>query len=130
MKSFILALAFVGTSAFAGTNGYDIKIDMSLNGKHISSPQFIVKEGLKASMTQKNESQESFIEVIATEGTIQNNKGILMTFVVGTIDRNGQKIVTAQPQILAKENVPAKITVGTKDGNQLSMSVIANRKSL
>lgn len=43
MKLFAIVLAFVGSSAFASTNGYDLKMDLSLNGKHVSSPRVIVK---------------------------------------------------------------------------------------
>lgn len=130
MKMLVMVLAFVGSSAFAATNGYDLKMDLSLNGKHISSPRVIVKAGETATVTQKTDTEESFIEVVATEGSIQNHKGILMNFVVGVIGKNGERTIKATPQVLAKENEPAQITVGEKNGEEVSLSVVAKRKAL
>lgn len=122
----------VGNSAFAATtNGYDLKMDLSLNGKHISSPRVIVKESETATITQKTDTEETFIEVVAAEREIQNHKGILMKFTVGTISKDGQRTIISKPQILANENEKAQITVGKSGGSvNLSLSVLAQRKSL
>lgn len=130
MKLLGLALILVGSSAFASTNGYDLKMDLSMNGKHVSSPRIILKAGEKGTINQKTDTEESFIEVVATEGQVQNNKGIMMNFTVGYIGKNGERTIVSKPQILAKENEPALITVGEKDGTELSLSVVAKRKSL
>lgn len=130
MKMLMAALLFVGISAFASTGGYDLKMDLSLNGKLVSSPRMIVKAGEKAMITQSNNSEESFIEVTAKEGPIQNHKGILMNFVVGTVGKDGKRTVLSEPQILAKENEPAQITVDEANGSKMSLSVVAKRKSL
>lgn len=130
MKLVAIVLAFICSSAFASTNGYDLKMDLSLNGKHVSSPRLIVKAGETASISQKTDTEESFIEVVATEGSIQNHQGILMNFIVGVIDQNGQRVIKAKPQILANENEAAQITVGENNGDEISLSVVATRKSL
>ncbi len=136
MKSLGLALlaatlAMTG-SAFASTNAYDLKMDLSLNGKHVSSPHVIAKEGKPATITQENSSNGHFIEVIATEGSIQNHKGILMKFVVGTIGKNGERTIISRPQVVAKEGEPAKITQSdSKNGAEyLSLSVTAKKTTL
>lgn len=130
MKLIAIVLAFMGSSAFASTNAYDLKMDLWMNGKHVSSPRIIVKAGEMGSISQKTDTEESFIEVVATEGQFQNHKGIMMNFTVGYIGKNGERTVVSKPQILAKENEPALITVGEKDGTELSLSVVAKRKSL
>lgn len=130
MKLLGLALLMVGSSALAATNGYDLKMDLSMNGKHVASPRIIVKAGEMRTVNQKIDTEESFIEVVATEGQIQNNKGIMMSFTVGYIGKNGEKTVVSKPQILAKENEPALITVEKKNGTELSLSVLVKRKSL
>lgn len=130
MKLVAIVLTFIGSTAFASTNGYDLKMDLSLNGKHVSSPRLIVKAGETAYINQKTDTEESFIEVVATEGSIQNHQGILMNFIVGVIDQNGQRVIKAKPQILAKENEAAQITVGENNGDEISLSVVATRKSL
>ncbi len=130
MKLVAIVLAFIGSSAFASTNAYDLKMELSLNGKHVSSPRLTVKAGETAYINQKTDIEESFIEVVATEGAIQNHQGILMNFIVGVIDQNGQRVIKAKPQILANENEAAQITIGENNGDEISLSVIATRKSL
>ena len=129
MKKLGLLLLLAGSSALAA-KGYDLKMDLSLNGKHVSSPRLIVKAGETASISQKTDTEESFIEVVATEGSIQNHQSILMNFIVGVIDQNGQIVIKAKPQILANENEAAQITVGENNGDEISLSVVATRKSL
>ncbi|MBL7544088.1 MAG: hypothetical protein JNL11_09735 [Bdellovibrionaceae bacterium] len=130
MKLVAIVLAFISSSAFASTNSYDLKMDLSLNRRHVSSPRLIVKAGETAYINQKTDTEESFIEVVATEGSIQNHQGILMNFIVGVIDQNGQRVIKAKPQILASENEAAQITVGENNGDEISLSVVATRKSL
>jgi len=132
MKLLGIALLAMSGSAFASSNAYDLKMDLSLDGKHVSSPRVVVKEGEPATVTQENGSKKQFIEVIATEGSIQNHKGILMKFTVGTIGENGERTIVAKPQVLAKEGEPAKITQSdTKSGvEHLSLSVVAKKTTL
>ena len=130
MKLMAIALVFVGGSVFASTNGYDLKMDLSVNGKQISSPRVMVKAGETATINQKTETEESFIEVVATEGSIQNHKGILMKFTVGVIAQNGERVIKSQPQVLAKENEKTQVTIGENNGDEISLSVVAKRKSL
>ncbi len=130
MKLIVLVLSFMSSMALASSNGYDLKMDLSMNGKHVSSPQLIVKAGEKATINQNTNGIENFIEVVATEGSIQNHKGILMNFVVGVIGKNGERIIKSTPQILAKENQAAQITVGENSTETVSLTVIAKRKAL
>jgi hypothetical protein len=130
MKLLAIALAFVGGSALASTNGYDLKMDLSLNGKHVSSPRLIVRAGETAYISQKTDTEETFIEVVADEGSIQNHQGILMNFTVGIIDQNGQRVIKATPQILSKENEASQIRVGKSSSDEISLSVVATRKSI
>lgn len=130
MKILGMALLMTLGTAYASTNSYDLKMDLSLNGKHVSSPRIIVKEGEVASITQKTANEEQFIDVIATKSEMRNiSNGILMKFTVGTIDKNGVKHISARPQVITKENVQAKITQGNNEGKEeLSLSVIASKQ--
>lgn len=121
----------VGNSGFsAATNGYDFKIELSFNGKHISSPPFFVKENELKTVIQETDTEVVFIEVIASEGEIQNHKGILMKFTVGMIGKDGQRTTISKPQILANESEQAQINVGKSGGSEnLALSVVAKRKS-
>lgn len=130
MKLVALVLAFLCSPAFASTVSYDLKMELSINGKPVSSPRLIVKSGEMGSISQTADTEESFIEVIATEGQVQGHKGIMMNFTIGYIGKNSDRTIVSKPQILAKENEPALITVGEKDGTELSVSVVAKRKFL
>lgn len=131
MKGFALVVLFVSQASFAATNGYDLKMEMALDKKTIASPRIIVQENLSAMVTQKTDSEENFIEVTASEGSVGGNKGILMKFIIGSIGKNGQKTILSEPQVLAKENEPAKIKIEDgHDGGELSLTVIAKRTSL
>jgi type II secretory pathway component HofQ len=132
MKLLEIVLFAVSTSAFASSNAYDLKMDLSLDGKHVSSPRVVVNEGEPAIVTQDNGAKKLSIEVVATEGSIQNHQGIMMRFAISTIGENGERTVIARPQILAKEGEPAKITQSdSKSGSeQLSISVTAHKTTL
>jgi hypothetical protein len=42
-------------------------MDLSLNGKHVSSPQVVTKEGETTTVIQESNGQKIFMEVVATE---------------------------------------------------------------
>lgn len=130
MKELGLALLFVGHSAFAATNGYDLKMALSMNGKLTSSSHIVVKAGETATIDPKEGTEQNFIEVVATEGEGQTKSGILMKFAVGYIGKSGKRTIVSRPQILAMENEPASITVGQKGKPEISLSVVAKRTSL
>lgn len=134
MKKYIFAIvALLSSTAFAASTGYDLNLELSINGKHISSSRIVALAGEKASITQRMENSKdgNFIEVVATEGEIQGKKGILMNFVVGTIDRDGKKTILARPSILSTENQKAEMTVSEENNkDSVSLSVVAQRKTL
>lgn len=129
MKLVSIIVYFICSSAFASKNSYDLKMDLSINGKHIASPRVFVKAGEMKTITQKTGNEESFIEVVATEGSIQDHKGILVNFAVGFISKNGERTIKAKPQLLAKENESTQITITENNGEVISLSVVAKRKS-
>lgn len=106
-------------------------MELSLNGKKVSTPRTIVREGQVGSVTEGNSAEQIFIEVVAKEGEIQNHKGIMMNFVVGKIGHDGQKTIMSRPQILTKENEAAQVALTETNGQEaILLSVVAQRKSL
>jgi ribosomal protein S4 len=127
---FSILLLFFSSSVFAANKVYDLKMDLLVNGKRVSSPRVYVKEGEIARVDEASPRSKSFIEVVASEGEIQNRKGILMNFTVGYFDKVGNKKIVSQPQVLAKENEIASIEVNNMNGKEkLKLSVLAQRKS-
>lgn len=125
-NSFVI---LVGSPALAKSNAYDLKMELSLNGKHVSSPRILTKEGESASVTQEANGEKVFLDVIATEKPTNNKPGILLKFVVGTVSATGEKTTVSTPQIIALENEKAQISVTAKD-REMSLSVSASRKTL
>jgi type II secretory pathway component GspD/PulD (secretin) len=108
---------------------YEIDMNLSLNGgKYITSPRITVKDGVAATMAESTNNAETFIEVVATEGQIQDRKGIFMKFKVGTVDKDGNKTIISEPQILASENEPAQISIGDNTNGTEKMSLIVVAK--
>jgi hypothetical protein len=121
----------ISSSVFASTNGYDLKIELSMHGKHVSSPRVTTKEGEVASVTQEANGEKIFMDVIATEKPTNNKQAILMKFVIGTISAEGIRTVVATPQVISIANEKAQITLSNEQGKEdLSVSVIASRKAL
>jgi O-glycosyl hydrolase len=112
-------------------------MDLSLNGKHFSSPRLHVQEGVVGSVetTSKDKTGylvSNYIDVKATEILVSNKKRIKMNFTVGILDKTGQKVVTSKSNIIARENENVKITLSENEDSSkhLVLSVVAKRKSL
>ena len=84
MKVFMTIIAvLVSASVLAAPNNtYQIKMSFSIEGKSDSTMSVAVEEGKMGSVVSENEKERTFFEVVATEGEIEGNKGILMKFSV------------------------------------------------
>lgn len=131
-KILLAMICLLSTSVFASEKAFDLKIEMSVDGKHVSSPRIVVKEGEKGTVIQESNGEKNFIEVVAKEGKAPNGvQGIHMAFVVGKIANDGSRTVVSQPQILSIPNEKAQITIGEKGKPEvLSLSVVANTTTL
>lgn len=134
--SILLATVFLASTTFSAiqkTKAYDLDMQLSLNGKLVSSPRIITKVGEATTIIQKTdgETEQRYIEVTAIDSSILGNKGIMMTFVVGSISKDGERKILSKPQVFAQENKKAEVTVGHGDNKEtLSLSVVAKRKAL
>lgn len=133
MKKMIFALAALTSSfAFASKDAYELKVDLSIDGKLVSSPKIVTAVGETASIIQKGENSETFLEVVATEGegAIKGRKAILMKFVIGRIE-NGVRKILSTPQIVAAESSKAEMSIGhTGEKDNITVAVVAERTSL
>jgi hypothetical protein len=115
----------------ASEQGFDLKMNLSLKGEHISSPRVVVKDGEMATVVQNSGSEKTFMEVVATENRVNGKNAISMKFSIGKIDVDGIKRIISEPQIIALENEKAEMILDDKDGRQdISLSVTATRKEL
>lgn len=135
MQKLLVTLGFFFTAAVASAAPgadtiYDIKIELSLGGKRVASPRIITRDGSRASVTETDTTtgESAFVEVVPTASS-KNERGIFMTFIVGKIGKNGERIEVGRPQIIARENQRAEITVeDDKGGEELRLSVLATEK--
>lgn len=126
----LISCLLFSSSLFAATDKmFNLQMELSIDGKVISSPSVVTADGEMATVTQETASGKTHIEVVTTEGTVGNRKGIMMRFAVSAVDEAGKKTYLGRPQIFAYENQPANITV-TDDDRTLSLSVIAQKQTL
>ncbi len=124
MKVLGLTFLLIINTAMASTH-YDLKFDLFLHGKHVASPRVMTKEGEIASIIQKTNETETFIDVVATKAANMKN-AVLMNFTIGTINTLGERTTLSKAQIISKENKTATITQHESDGREnLSLTVIA-----
>lgn len=111
--------------------GYDLKMELVIDGKKIASPQVSVKRGETATVTQDTAEGKTVLEVTANEGQVDNHKGILMKFSISSMSADGTRTVIATPQVLtAVENEKAEINVGSpEEKGRVSLTVSAKRKT-
>jgi hypothetical protein len=131
MKILAMVLFMAFGTAFASTNSYDVKMDLSINGKEHFSPKVIAEEGKVVTITQKNDKgEETFVDVITTKKDLKNNKdAVAIKFTSGTIDNKGDRHIQFNTKIITLENQLAKITQGSVDGkDELSLSITATRQ--
>lgn len=134
MRCFFVGLLLFNISfsvlSFAAVPKYDLKVEVSLNDKLVSSPHLVVQEGEPVTIVQKLAQDEMFLEVVAVRTRSDSQTpAVRMNFVVGTMNRKGEREVLSTPQIVALENETSEIRVGErgKPDSSVSLKVIANQ---
>ncbi|MBX2994712.1 MAG: hypothetical protein KF681_07815 [Bdellovibrionaceae bacterium] len=105
---------------------YKLKIDLSLEGRPASSFGLVVTAGERARISENVDGQETFIEVLADRTA---DGGVDLQFLVGQMSKKGERLDLGRPRIVARENIPASITVGDDGGEQMSLAVLAQKHS-
>lgn len=127
-------LLLLATTAFAATTSYDLKMQISLDGKLISTPEIITHTGVATTFSSGTGTDDISIEVLATETSVNDKKGILLNFVFKTTVKGGQKTSTTsrKAEVLVTEGKPTTFTVGdAKSGKEeLSLTVVAKKVNL
>lgn len=135
MKSFLLTAVILSANvAFAAINtvqAFDMEMSLSIDGKAVTSPRIIAKEGEKETYLHEADGQKSLIEVVAKDAkTKDGTAAIEMEFTISQIAEDGTAKIISQPRILALPNSEAEITVGGNGRpNVLALKVIANKLS-
>lgn len=126
MRMLLIGLVLVSGSVMAAKS-YDLKLDYMVNGKRVSSPQIVVKEGVTSTVFNDSADGKSFIEVTPTKDATDNK--LKMKFAVGTIDEMGERTILARPEMMIEENRMGKITTGENEGTEdMTLSAFAKEK--
>ena len=114
------------------TPAFDLKMELSLNGKVVSAPRVVMKAGETASVIQNTDYGKTYVDVVASEASLKDHKAIMMKFTISVLGKYGKKRVIAKPHIIANAGEMAKISLSEneKGPEQLSLTVVAQRKSL
>jgi hypothetical protein len=115
LKTFLVILS-LGNSLFASENVFNLKMDLIIEGKHVSSASLEVNEGKKGIVTQDNNGIKHFIEVVAHEKmTADNQETIHMNFIIGKIAEDGSRVILTEPEVIASPNKKAHFYVKRDD---------------
>lgn len=125
---FLVILAFFLQSAFAATKFYDITVTISLNGKMMAKPRLLLREGKKGSIIQDSKDGRYFLEVMAKEGQIDLQKGILLDFTTGILMKEGSRKVLSRGKMLAEDEPMTLLSPQLKETEDFEMTILARRK--
>jgi len=132
MKKYLASLLLILSLPVFSSGGYKLDMNLFLDGKVVSKSKMIVQEGKKAIITQEGANSKAMtkISIIATEGEIQGNKGILLNLEVVHEVGETRKIV-ARPQVLVSEGKEALFETTDNNGaSKMELKVIAKRMTL
>lgn len=110
---------------------YDIRLELSLNGKKLANPRLIVKEGESGFITYEDAATKvkNYLEVVAKEET-ELNKGnlIFVDLKLGHLDQSKKKSLDFNPDMLIKNNSSSKLTIlDAKTNDTLKIEVLAKK---
>lgn len=129
MKAIILiTVCLVSVQTFANTKGFDVKTEITVDRKLVSSPRIIVAPGVMASMSHKDEtSKEMIVEMVASDYLSgKNSDGILTKFKVSS-NKGGKRTVIATPQFISISGQEAEISVTQNKSETFRMKITATR---
>ncbi len=129
MKTFFLLIGLFATQALGATKSFTVKVQVSIDGKLVSSPNFITKPNELASVSQRIENGETIlVEMIAADYIAKNEKNaIQMKFTVSRVSRAGRSIIS-ELQIVGLPGETATISeMQEGNGSSLEVKAVATR---
>jgi type II secretory pathway component GspD/PulD (secretin) len=125
MKFIALLSVFFCSHAFAAANSaLDLDVSLKQNSGTTQKMRMVLREGEVGYLAKEG----SFVEVV---GKTDKDGNIALKMKIGTIDKNGKKVINSTPTIIAVENQESSITVGEVNSPEnLKLSVIAKKKAL
>lgn len=130
MRKSLFGLGFIFTlilqPAFGATSEkmYSFAVDLALDNEVPMKTTIISSLGRHIEMTEEVNGKKRFVEFVATPVVKSGANSLNFQFVVGTIDKNGQRQVRATPQIITDHTSIANMTSANQDETEkVSVSV-------
>jgi beta-lactamase regulating signal transducer with metallopeptidase domain len=129
----VLMIAAGTTVAASGanklTNQFEVKTEILIGGKVVSSPQFVVIPNGPASLEMKSENPEAALRMMLTAQDSTDPQlpdGIHLKM---AIDYKGQgRAIRANPQVVVLSGKEALITLGFNSDETVEMRILAKRQ--
>lgn len=126
--SFIVVLALFSATALAKTQKFDLKVNLTVNGKKIASPKLIINEGQRGIISWQNEGDKEayFIDVIAKNDKDFGPDVIFLDLKLG--HGESKKEIETEPEMLVKNNMPGHLTIiDGQSKEEMQLEVTAKR---
>jgi len=128
---FFLGVLFLASYFAVATvpRQYKLDLQLSMNGKLVSSPKMIVNEGQKAEISEVNKKtgNGTFLEVATQRLDANPDKQAILQIVIGKITKGKREIVSS-PQIVALENEEASMEENTGNRQVYKISAVVTRE--
>lgn len=107
----VFLVVFAAMPAMAKPQKFDLKVNLTVNGKKIASPKLIINEGQKGMIAWQNEGDKEshFLEVIAKNDKDFGPDVIFLDLKLGHGET--KKEIETEPEMLVKNNAPGFITI-------------------
>lgn len=131
--SLVLVVGLTAVAAVSGVSKlkgqYLVKAEILLNGKVVSTPQFIVIPNEPASMEMKSEHPQSALRMMLTvsdSASLQTPEGIDLKMAVEY--KTQDKAFRANPRVIVLPGEDGTVTIGSDSGDNLEMRINAVRQ--
>ena len=110
---------------------YDLKIDYSVDGKHIDSPTVILSEGDPTTVTKETADGKFFLTIATVAHKAEPNKKVIaLEMIIGKFEKDGKETILSKPKIIANEGETATISIGDAKTKKERISLTIVGKSL
>ena len=125
-KLVLIAMILVSPFASTGTLKYRIHVLLARKGVPVTSATVITRSGEWALITQNDGDVHHRVHISAMDSTFNGESMIHLKLKIENLNDQGGYLVLAQPEILARENQRAEVSVGSAEGDSdLDLNVFA-----
>ena len=121
----MVMMLMAATCCLASETAYELSLSFSIDGKHIASPQVVVRNGVKSTI----DLDGRFIDVLARESP--EDKRVVLSFWIGEIEEGMRKILATPSAVaLAGRQIVLKVMLDERGSGmqQITLAVTAQEQ--